>query len=154
MSLRHIILLFSIVCLAGCAAGNQAVPTPAPEPTALSTTTPTAALAAVPNLDQAGPVQIAGRVLSGGDTTPAGLKDAPRKFSYQVQLEDGREISVQYTAFPPSPAGKHSEIRLQFHAGQIQAGDYVIVSGTYDPAQKVLLVQQKGESIETYPQKP
>jgi hypothetical protein len=101
-----------------------------------------------------GPMQISGLVLSGGDTTPKGLMDAPRKFAYEVQMENGQKVTLQYTAFPPSPARDRSAIQLKFHAGQIQVGDYLVASGTYDAKTNTLVIQQKGDSVETYSKKP
>ena len=50
--------------------------------------------------------EVVGQVLSGGDTTAAnGPQDAPRTFVYIIQKDDGTLINVNYTAYPPSPAG-------------------------------------------------
>jgi len=93
--------------------------------------------------------------MSGGDTTPADLLDAPRKYSYLVQTDDGLSETVTYTAYPPSPnpdLGK--KIRLSFHAGGILIGDYVQARGSYDQDTKTLLVAEEGDYIETLAHKP
>jgi hypothetical protein len=98
---------------------------------------------------------VSGYVLSGGDTTPEGLLDAPRKFIYEIQGDDGSIILVTYTAFPPGPVGdKAPEIRLDFHAGSIQQGDYLVAGGTYETASNSLVVANEGNYIETYREKP
>ena len=103
----------------------------------------------------AGVQEISGIVLGGGDQTPEGLFDAPRTYIYQVRLDSGEEINVTYTAYPPSPVSQNqSSPRLTFHAGTINAGDYLTAHGTYDSVSKILTVALETDSIETYPEKP
>lgn len=99
---------------------------------------------------------IAGYVTGGGDTTPAGLADAPRRFVYQVETEDRGVVNVSYIAYPPSPAGDRAraKIALNFHAGTVRVGDYLEARGTLDPATNTLVVAESGDYITTYPQKP
>ncbi len=54
----------------------------------------------------AGVQEISGLVLSGDDQTPEGLLDTPRGYKYLVRLDSGEQISITYTAYPPSPAGQ------------------------------------------------
>lgn len=104
---------------------------------------------------ESGLQQVAGVVLGGGDTTPAGLMDAPRTFIYQVKLDSGEEINVSYTALPPSPAGDTAPaIKLTFYAGEVKAGDYLTARGTYDKATQTLSVAAEGDFIETFEKKP
>lgn len=100
-------------------------------------------------------ITVSGYVISGGDTTPEGLFDTPRKFVYSVQKDDGTNINVQYTAYPPSPAGdrERKKIRLDFHAGTIKIGDYLKAHGTYDKENNLLLVANEGDYLETYSEK-
>lgn len=97
---------------------------------------------------------ISGRVISGGDTTPEGLLDAPRKFVYQIEKEDGSVVNLTYTAFPPSPFGDRQlkKITLTLHEGRISIGHHVKASGSYDPETNTLTVAQEGDFIETSPE--
>jgi len=99
---------------------------------------------------------VTGDVVSGGDTTPAGLRDVPRKFVYTIQQADGSFVDVAYVAYPPSPPGTpvEKEARLDFYAGTVLIGDYMKASGRYDPATNMLIVAEKPDFIVTYPQKP
>lgn len=100
-------------------------------------------------------VEIGGVVLSGGDTSPAGLMDAPRTFVYRVQLDDGSELDVQYTAYPPMPAGNDlPKISLEFNQGEVRVGDYLQARGTYNQQQNIVLVAQEGDYIKTLAEKP
>ena len=98
---------------------------------------------------------ITGRVISGGDTTPEGLLDAPRRFVYQIETDDGSVVNLTYTAFPPSPFGDRQmhRITLDLHEGRISIGHYIKASGSYDPETKTLTVAQEGDFIETSPEK-
>jgi len=140
-----IALAVLVALVAGC--------TPAASSTPGSTQTSSPTLASIPTQcllpDIIGKATIKGEVLSGGDTTPKGLVDAPRVFVYQVKLEDGALLEVSYTAFPPSPVGDKQKIRLEFHNGQIQAGDLIEAFGTYDPASKRLTAAEEGDYIIT-----
>jgi hypothetical protein len=97
---------------------------------------------------------VSGYVLGGGDTTPPGLLDAPRTFIYEVQQEDGTIVMVSFISYPPSPVGDRQMITLNFYAGAVRPGDYLIARGTYEAAAKTLFVTDEGDYIETYPQKP
>jgi hypothetical protein len=99
---------------------------------------------------------VSGYVVGGGDTTPGGLADAPRKFVYQVQQDDGSVVNVAYTAYPPGPTGDQArkKIRLDFHAGTIRTGDYLEARGRYDEDTNTVVVADEGDYIETYSQKP
>lgn len=94
---------------------------------------------------------ISGRVIAGGDTTPKGLLDAPRRFVYQVERDDGSVVNLTYTAFPPSPFGDRqvSKIKLVLHEGRISLGHYIKASGSYDLGTNTLTVAQEGDFIET-----
>ncbi len=98
---------------------------------------------------------ISGRVIGGGDTTPEGLLDAPRKFVYQIEKDDGTMVNLTYTAFPPSPAGdrQSSKIKLSLHGGKISAGHYVKASGSFSSGTTTLTVAKEGDFIETSPEK-
>lgn len=98
---------------------------------------------------------ISGRVNSGGDTTPEGLLDAPRRFLYQIEADDGSVMNLTYTAFPPSPFGDQQmhKITLALHGGRISIGHYIKASGSYDPEKNTLTVAQEGDFIETSPEK-
>jgi hypothetical protein len=99
--------------------------------------------------------EVQGVVISGGDTSQPGLMDAPRVFIYQVRLDSGEEIAVSFTAYPPGPeSNSRPEIRLDFHGGEIVAGDYLIARGTYDQETKTLTVAAEGDFIETFKEKP
>ena len=98
---------------------------------------------------------VTGYVVSGGDTTPSGLKDGPRRYLYQVKEETGDLVSIAYTSYPPSPAEEAlQKIRLNFHAGEIKIGDYIISFGCLDSDAKTLFVKEEGDYIETFPEKP
>ena len=98
---------------------------------------------------------ITGRIIGGGDTTPEGLQDAPRKFVYQVEKDDGSIVNLTYTAFPPSPAGDRqmARIKLSLHGGTISQGHYVKASGGYSAGTNTLSVAKEGDFIETSPEK-
>ncbi len=94
---------------------------------------------------------ISGHVVSGGDTTPQGLFDAPRKFIYKVKTDDGSNIDVTYTAYPPSPVGdqERKKIRLSFHSGSVLIGDYLRARGSFVKSTNVLTIADEGDYIET-----
>jgi len=94
---------------------------------------------------------ISGYVVSGGDTTPQGLFDAPRKFVYKIKTDTGSIIDVTYTAYPPSPVGdqERKKIRLSFHAGSVLIGDYLQARGSFAKSANVLTVADEGDYIET-----
>ena len=157
------------IAVAGCAespatrspAASTIAPTAGPvvsTPTATPAKLATASAVPIGSRLPGSPVkgyQVSGYVMSGGDTTPADLLDAPRKYSYTVQTDDGLSETVTYTAYPPSPnpdLGK--KIRLSFHAGGILIGDYVQARGSYDQDTKTLLVAEEGDYIETFAHKP
>lgn len=99
---------------------------------------------------------ISGRVIGGGDTTPEGLLDSPRRFVYQIETDDGSAVNLTYTAFPPSPFGDQQmqKISLVLHGGRISLGHYIKARGSYDPRTNTLTVAQEGDFIETSPEKP
>ncbi len=97
---------------------------------------------------------ISGWVVAGGEVSSKGPTDAPRKFRYEVKTEDGVSVNVTYTAYPPSPVASKSKITLKFHQGEILIGDYLVAQGTYTQTTHTLVVAEKGDSIETFPQKP
>lgn len=145
MKLKSLLKAFSlaalILILTSCAAPMPAAPESA-------TKAPPAEL-------ENGVQQIGGIVLGGGDTTPAGLMDAPRTFAYQIKADDGVELTVSYVAYPPSPAGdERPKVKFSFHAGEILAGDYLVARGTYDKLNQTLTVGSQGDFIETYAEKP
>lgn len=97
------------------------------------------------------PVSISGIVLSGGDTTPVGLMDAPRTFIYQVKQDSGKIINVSYKSYPPSPAGDSvmAKIFLEFYAGSIQIGDRIYATGILDEATNTIVIAEEGGYIRT-----
>ena len=101
-------------------------------------------------------MNISGRVIGGGDTTPEGLLDAPRRFVYQIERDDGSVIDLTYTAFPPSPAGdlRMHMIRLSFHEGRVIIGHYVRALGSYDPSTNTITVAAEGDFVETFSEEP
>lgn len=94
---------------------------------------------------------VSGQVVGGGDTTPEGLLDAPRKFVYQVKQNNGTIVKVTYTAYPPSPVGDcvGKKIRLSFYSGTIRVGDYLKAYGSFDKTTQTLIVADEGDYIET-----
>jgi hypothetical protein len=133
------------------AAGPIATPTAAPSPTTLPSVPNSTAVTAA-TTSSAQPVkgyEVSGTVLSGGDTSPKGLMDAPRKLAYQLKTQDGRIITVTYTAFPPSPVGDKQKITLKFHQGGVQPGDVMKARGSFDENTLTLLVAEQGDYIET-----
>jgi len=97
---------------------------------------------------------ISGYVVSGGDTTPKGLYDTPRRFVYKIRKDDGTNVNVGYTAYPPSPSGnRKTQVRWNLYSSKIRIGDYLKARGTYNRKIKVLFVANKGDYIETYPEK-
>jgi len=143
-------LFLFIGLLVGCTSAAQPVLPAETLTLPAAVATPVATLPAL----QAGAQEISGVVLSGGDQTPPDLQDAPRQFVYQVQMEDGKVVNVAYTAYPPSPAADRRKITLDFHAGQVQVGDYMEAKGQFDPVTNTLTVSEEGDSIRTYSQKP
>lgn len=129
-------------------------PRPTDTVTTRATDTPSVPGTATPEAEIT--VAVSGYVVGGGDTTPQGLTDAPRKFVYNIQTDDGSFVTVAYTAYPPSPVGDREakKIRLNFHAGTILVGDYLKARGTYDGNTNTLMVAEEGDYIETYPEKP
>ena len=89
MQAKMIIGLIAIVLLAM----SSCVPTSVTPPDLTQKAEPTQ-----PVLLSAGVQEIGGVVISGGDTTPEGLLDAPRTFIYQVLLDTGEEINVTSAA--------------------------------------------------------
>jgi hypothetical protein len=128
-------------------------------PTATSVPTPTRATQLEDTLVAPGghrKMLVSGFIVDGGDTTPEGLLDAPRKFIFKIEKEDGSFVFVTYTAFPPSPVSTREahEISLDFHAGEPLIGDYLVAQGSYDQSTNTLTVAQEGDYIKTYPEKP
>lgn len=99
---------------------------------------------------------ISGIVVQGGESTPAGIADTTRQFAYEVKADDGTRIWVTYIAYPPSPFGdrQRAKIRLNFHAGKILIGDYLIAHGTIDQSANIVSIAEQGDYIETYSDKP
>ena len=122
----------------------------------LTPTSPPRLESTMPTVDTETVTTVSGYVVGGGDTTPKGLSDAPRKFVYNVEKEDKSFIYVAYTAYPPSPVGggEKNKIGLNFHAGMILTGDYLKARGSYDKDTNTLIVAAEGDYIETYPEKP
>lgn len=150
MNLKSLLKLFSlaalILLLTSCAGATPAALTPAASASATK---------ALPAELENGIQQIGGIVLGGGDTTPAGLMDAPRTFAYQIKADSGDELTVSYTTYPPSPAGDaQPKVKLSFYAGEILVGDYLIARGTYDKSNQTLTVGSQGDFIETFAEKP
>lgn len=137
------ILLLAAIILGGCAPA-AANPT---EDADIKSNVAQEALAA-------GEQTISGVVISGGDTTAQGLLDAPRKFVYQVELSNGQTIDLAYTAYPPGPAADQHKYELDFHAGQIQVGDYLEAHGVFATESNTLTIDGEGDFIKTYAEKP
>lgn len=125
--------------------------TPSPPPPTM-TSTPPATLPPTALADTR--VTVSGFVISGGDTTPEGLLDAPRRFEYQIERDDGSIITVAYRAYPPSPVGDRKAIILEFHAGGILIGDFLEARGSFDDVTKTLTVESEGDYIKTFETKP
>jgi hypothetical protein len=143
---KMILVLIAIVLLAM----SSCVPTSVTQPDPTQKAEPTE-----PVLLSAGVQEIGGVVISGGDTTPEGLLDAPRTFIYQVLLDTGEEINVTFTANPPSPIDQTQPVpKLTFYAGTINVGDYLVARGTYDLASRTLAVALEADFIETFAKKP
>jgi hypothetical protein len=108
------------------------------------------------NLGEKGTLIISGYVVSGGDATPEGLLDTPRKFVYAIKKDDGSLVNVTYTAYPPSSVGdrERGKIRLTFYKGTIEIGDYLRARGAYNGKSNILTVAEEGDYIETYSGKP
>jgi hypothetical protein len=98
--------------------------------------------------------EVAGKVVSGGDTTAEGLQDGPRTYVYQVGLNGGGTVEVSYVALPPGPAADRQLFTLEFHAGQIQVGDYIEIRGLYDLETNRITVSEEGDYIKTYAEQP
>ncbi len=112
---------------------------------------------ASPTGSASGPVPgyiLSGTILSGGDTTPPGLLDAPRKYVYSVKTSAGQVITLTFRTFPPSPVADTKEIQFDFHAGQILKGDTVEARGSYDESTKTLTVAESGDYIKTFASQP
>ena len=94
--------------------------------------------------------------MGGGDTTPEGMFDVPRRFVYRVETGDGTVLQLAYTAFPPSPAGdlQMDKIDLNFRQGQITEGIHVKARGRYESSTNTLVVVEDGDFIETLAEKP
>ena len=145
MNLKSLIKAFSLAALVMILT-SCSVPTPA---------APESATKAPPTGLENGIQQIGGSVLGGGDTTPAGLMDAPRTFAYQIKADNGEELTVSYVAYPPSPVSDaQPKVKFTFHAGEILVGDYLVARGTYDKSNQTLTVGSQGDFIETYAEKP
>lgn len=137
-----IVLMMTVICLAGCATITPGSDTSSGKE---------------PTMDrslESGVHEIGGVIVGGSDQTPQGLMDAPRTFIYQVKLDSGEQINLTYTAFPPTPAGQKSVYRLTFFEGTINPGNYIQARGTYDADTKTLTVAEDGDFIETFAQKP
>jgi hypothetical protein len=137
--------LLGVTLLAACGVG--------PTPQAGQAGVPSQAADAATPTRSAGQRCVTGVVVSGGDTTPPDLADAPRAFSYVVKADDGSTINLWYTAYPPSADGRQGP-RLVFHAGTIVANDYVSACGRFEETTNAIVVAEPGDFIETYPQKP
>jgi hypothetical protein len=160
------ILSFIIVILAeGCSGGPAGQPPvsatePAASPSAIPAVMSSPTLPSIPHstpvvASTQSPVEpvkgyeVSGIVLSGGDTSPKGLMDTPKKFAYQLKTGDGKRITVTYTAYPPSPVGDKQKITLKFHEGGVQVGDTMKARGSFDENTMTLLVAEEGDFIET-----
>ncbi len=98
------------------------------------------------------PIIVRGIVVSGGDTTlPGGPVDAPRVFVYKILRDEGMNINVSYTAYPPSPAGDAAgaKITLDFYGGEIRIGDKIDARGTLDKQTNTVVVAKLGDFITT-----
>jgi hypothetical protein len=146
MKLTIVAFLLMAVSVTGCGGSSSEPSTPSSPP------------ASPPAGDEAvSPIkvyEISGTITAGGDTTPPDLQDAPRKFAYTVQTDEGQSVTLTYTAYPPLPNQAKKKIKLTFHAGEILIGDYVKARGTFDPQTKTLVVAEEGDYIETFASRP
>lgn len=154
--LRFLLMLITafllVLVFAGGCAADPAIPTAevkppsAPlQPSTIPSIVPTSSQDAAGNLQR---MTITGKVISGGDTTPAGLLDAPRKFVYIIQSDSGAQYQVTYTAYPPGPLPRPKPA-LNFQSGSIEIGDILTATGVFDPQTKTLTVGENSDSIET-----
>ena len=141
----------------GCGTASQktaTVPPPSTIPTTSTVPTTSTIPTATEELSKSPRVTITGMVISGGDTTqPGGPLDVPRTFSYQVRKSDGNMVTVQYTAYPPSPVGEaqRKKITLEFSNGAITIGDKMEASGNLNKDTSTLKVADQGDYIKTFP---
>lgn len=160
--LMLLLLTFAIVLMVTVVSCAGAPTTTLPVPTATLTKINTVgvppiapALSPQPTIEPQPILVISGYVSSGGDSTPKGLFDVPRKFIYKIQADDGSVVDVTYTAYPPSLVGDRGKrIKLNFHAGTILIGDYLRARGRFDKNTSTLVVAEDGDYIETYAKKP
>jgi hypothetical protein len=96
---------------------------------------------------------VSGYVISGGYVGPENIKDAPRKYVYEI-LNENEIFLVSYTAYPPSPVGDKNKVELKFHTGEILVSDYLIACGVYDKPTKTFVVESDGQYIWTFAGKP
>ncbi len=101
-------------------------------------------------------VKVSGSVIGGGDTTPPGLLDAPRRFVWELRRDNASIIYVSYTVYPPSPTGDiaNAKITLNFYSGTINIGDYIVAFGAYDVGTNTVVVANEGDYVTTYASKP
>jgi hypothetical protein len=153
------VLCTVLALLTACGAGNgfTAVERVTQSPITAHAATPGAATPAVGPASSAAATSaqmcVSGLVVSGGDTTPQGLADTPRTFTYLIKRDDRTTVNLSYTSFPPS-ANDQARIRLDFHAGTITPNDYAKACGRYEQTENMIVVAQPGDYIETYAQPP
>ena len=85
--------------------------------------------------------------------SPTQVLDGPRKYLITLMLDDSQEVYVTYIACPPTPNPRPMP-SLNFEGGEINAGNYLVATGTYDEASKTLTVSETNHKIETYLSKP
>ena len=97
------------------------------------------------------PVSVSGIVVSGGDTTPPGLLDAPRVYVYKILNDEGFFQNISYIGYPPSPAGDAAaaKITLDFYDGSIRIGDKLDARGTLNKESNTIVVAEQGDYIRT-----
>jgi hypothetical protein len=138
-------ILAVILIMTGCASGTSSITSTITTTATATTTTTTTATITVPPVTKT----VSGIVIGGGDTTPSGLLDAPRRFVYRIQQDNEATINVGYTAYPPSPAGDtaNRKIFLSFCGGSIQTGDYLSAQGAYDGGTNTVTAMNEGDYI-------
>jgi len=97
---------------------------------------------------------VSGLVISGGNTTPEGLSDAPRNFVYAVKEEGGSLVNVSYTAYPPSTAGNDQKAILDFEEGIVNIGNYIEARGRFNKESNTVVVGHEGDYLKSFAEKP
>ncbi len=98
-------------------------------------------------------LEVIGKILSGGDSTPEAPADTPHNFVYTLQKDDGSTLEVHFTVYPEGDE-RHDLFPITLYNTAIQPGDYMMVYGTYDVINNVITAAEEGDIIKTYPVAP